>query len=81
MLPFTGVLFFLHRNATAVYTMQAEQNLLICNASILTFFSPVIPCLRRQMQCPYTQYQALLDTMVITETGARFQLLEVVTQV
>lgn len=35
---------------------------------------------RRQMQGPNLQHQALLDTMVLTEKGARFELLEPVTQ-
>ncbi|XP_034531614.1 neutral alpha-glucosidase C isoform X1 [Notolabrus celidotus] len=35
---------------------------------------------RRQMQGPNLQYRALLDTMVLTEKGARFELLESYTQ-
>ncbi|KAM6968671.1 neutral alpha-glucosidase C [Tautogolabrus adspersus] len=35
---------------------------------------------RRQMQGPNLQYKALLDTMVLTEKGARFELLEPDTQ-
>lgn len=33
------------------------------------------------MQGPNLQYRALLDTMVLTEKGARFELLEPDTQV
>lgn len=33
------------------------------------------------MQGPNMQHQALLDTVVLTEKGARFELLELVTQV
>ncbi|XP_069391497.1 neutral alpha-glucosidase AB-like [Paralichthys olivaceus] len=35
---------------------------------------------RRQMQGPNLQHRALLDTMVLTEKGARFELLEADTQ-
>uniref|UniRef100_A0A3B4XF22 Glucosidase alpha, neutral C n=1 Tax=Seriola lalandi dorsalis TaxID=1841481 RepID=A0A3B4XF22_SERLL len=40
----------------------------------------LLSLLRRQMQGPNLQHRALLDTMVLTEKGARFELLEPDTQ-
>lgn len=58
-------------------TSVGDQFLII----ILNFLMSAHVVARRQIRGPNPQYRTLLDTMVLTERGARFELLQPDSQV